>query len=100
MRIIARNTLVNFWTRHPETEASLRHWHAVAASAAWCSPHEVVTDFSKAKSLDGERVRFEVAGGDYRLMVAFDWKRSIAFVKFLGTHAEYDKTDVLTANLF
>ena len=42
----------------------------------------------------------EVAGGDYRMVVAFDWKRSIAFIKFVGTHADYDKIDALTVSLF
>lgn len=100
MRIIARNRLTAFWDRHPETEASLRHWHEVAATASWHNPLEVVADFSKAKSLNGERVRFEVAGGDYRMVVAFDWRRSIAFIKFIGSHAEYDRIDALTINLF
>ena len=100
MRIIARNKLIAFWTNHPTTEASLRHWHEVAGAAVWQSPLDVVADFSKAKSLNGERVRFEVAGGDYCMVVAFDWKRSIAFIKFVGTHAEYDKIDALTVSLF
>jgi mRNA interferase HigB len=80
--------------------SSLTHWYEVAAAAEWRSPLDVVADFSKAKALNGERVRFEVAGGDYRLVVAFDWRRSIAFVKFIGTHAEYDKVDVLTVSQF
>ena len=100
MRIIARNKLVAFWSKHPRTEASLRHWHEVAALAAWRNPHQVVSAFSKAKALTGERVRFEVAGGDYRMVVAFDWTRSIAFIKFIGTHADYDKIDALTVTLF
>ena len=100
MRIIARNRLVAFWAEHPETEASLRHWHQVAAAAEWESPLDVVGDFSKAKSLNGERVRFEVAGGDYRMVVAFDWRRGIAFIKFIGTHAEYDRIDALTVSVF
>ena len=100
MRIIARNRMVAFWEKHPETEASLTHWHEVAAAASWGSSLQVVADFSKAKSLNGERVRFEVAGGDYRMVVALDWKRSIAFIKFIGTHAEYDKIDALTVSLF
>jgi mRNA interferase HigB len=100
MRIIARNKLIAFWSKHPTTEASLRHWHEVAGAAGWQSSLDVVADFSKAKSLNGERVRFEVAGGDYRMVVAFDWKRSIAFIKFIGTHAEYDKIDALTVSLF
>jgi len=64
------------------------------------SPLDAVSDFSKAKALNGERVRFEVAGGDYRMVVAFDWRRSIAFIKFLGTHAEYDRIDAITVSLF
>ncbi|MBD8621126.1 type II toxin-antitoxin system HigB family toxin [Sphingomonas sp. CFBP 13728] len=100
MRIIARNRLIAFWARHPTTEASLRHWYEVASAASWKSPLDVVADFSKAKSLDGGRVRFEVAGGDYRMVVAFDWRRSIAFIKFAGTHADYDKIDALTVSLF
>jgi mRNA interferase HigB len=50
--------------------------------------------------LNGERVRFEVAGGDYRLVAAFDFGRQAAFVKFIGTHAEYDKIDALIVSLF
>lgn len=100
MRIIARNKLVAFWDKHPATEASLKHWHEVAAAAGWGNPLDVVADFSKAKSLNGERVRFEVAGGDFRMVVAFDWKRSIAFIKFIGTYAEYDRIDALTVSLF
>lgn len=100
MRIIARNRLIAFWERYPAAEASLKHWHEVATAAAWQNPLDVMTDFSKAKALNGERVRFEVAGGDYRMIVAFDWRRSIAFVKFIGTHAEYDRIDALTVSLF
>lgn len=100
MRIIARNKLVDFWEVHPSAQASLRHWHEAAAVADWQSPLDVVEAFSKAKALNGERVRFEVAGGDYRLVVAFDWRRRIAFIKFIGTHAEYDRIDALTVRLF
>jgi mRNA interferase HigB len=100
MRLIARSTLVEFGHRHPETKASLLHWVSVAKSAAWTSIAEVQASFSKAKVLNGERVRFEVAGGDYRMIVAFDFRRSIAFIKFVGTHAEYDRIDALTVKLF
>lgn len=100
VRIIARNKLVAFWEKHPATEPSLRHWHEVAAAADWRNPLDAVSDFSKAKAVNGERVRFEVAGGDYRMVVAFDWKRSIAFIKFVGTHAEYDRIDAITVDLF
>ncbi|WP_448956629.1 type II toxin-antitoxin system HigB family toxin [Labrys neptuniae] len=51
--------------------------------------------FPKAKVLNAERVRFEIAGGNYRLIVAFKFRNGIAFVKFLGTHADYDRIDAL-----
>ena len=100
MRIIARNSLVTFWGKHPESRASLNHWLNVALAADWTNANEVQGAFSKAKALNGERVRFEVAGGDYRLIVAFDFRRAIAFVKFVGTHAEYERIDALTVNMF
>ena len=100
MRIIARNTVMAFREKHPETRASLLHWLQVVKAARWASAGEAQTAFSKAKALNGERVRFEVVEGDYRLIAAFDWKRQIVFVKFLGTHADYDRIDALTVNLF
>lgn len=100
MRIIARNRLVAFWEQHPETEASLKHWHQVTSSASWQTPVEALADFPKAKVLSGNRVRFEIAGGNYRMIVAFDWRRSIALIKFVGTHAQYDRIDAITVNLF
>ncbi len=54
----------------------------------------------KCKALNRERVRFEVAGGAHRLIVAFDFVRQVAFIKFVGTHAEYDRIDALTVSQF
>lgn len=100
MRLIAQSTLAAFAEIHPQAAASLMHWRRVVKSASWQNVAEVQAAFSKAKALNGERVRFEIAGGDFRLIVAFDFKRQIAFVKFVGTHADYDKIDALTVSLF
>ena len=100
MRIIASSTLKAFAKKHPETAPSLSHWSTMAKAAGWASANDVRNAFSKAKVLNGERVRFEIAGGNYRLIVAFDFERQIAFIKFLGTHAEYDKIDPLKASQF
>lgn len=100
MRIIARNTVMTFWEKHPGTRSSLLHWLHVVKAADWRNTNEVQAAFSKAKALNGERVRFEVAGGDYRLIAAFDFRRSIAFVKFIGTHADYDRIDALNVRVF
>ena len=96
VRLIARKVLVSFWGKHPESKPSLEHWHKLLRIAQWTSTDDVQKTIPKAKVLNRERVRFEVAGGNYRLVVAFDFRRQIAFVKFLGTHAEYDRIDALT----
>src|SRR5712692_3488339 len=100
MRVIARNVLVNFWGRHPEAKVSLERWHKLVRAAPWASTDEVQKAAPKAKVLNREGVRFEVAGGNYRLVAAFDFRRQIAFVKFIGTHAEYDRIDALTVSQF
>lgn len=97
MRIIARNTLVAFWKSHPKTKGPLERWHARVKAAKWSSMDEVQRAFRKAKALNAERVRFEIAGG-HRLIVAFDFRRKIVFIKFIGTHAEYDKVDALAVS--
>jgi mRNA interferase HigB len=98
VRVIARNTLVGFWCKHPEVRVPLERWYVSAAH--WNSTDEVQKAAPKAKVLSNERVRFEVAGGDYRLVAAFDFRRQIVFVKFVGTHAEYDRIDALTVSQF
>lgn len=99
MRVIARSTLVDFIVSHPDAQASLDHWYRLACKASWRSTSEIAETFSKAKVLNADRVRFEVSGGRYRLIVAFDFVRQIAFVKFVGTHAEYDRIDALTVSM-
>ena len=89
-----------FISVHPQTRASLMHWQRLVREADWKNVAEVQAAFSKAKALNGERVRFEVAGGNYRLIASFDFTRQIAFVKFVGSHAEYDRVDALSVNLF
>lgn len=100
MRIIARNKLVAFWARHPETKASLEYWYSIADAAEWENGNAVMASFPKAKVLNGERVRFEVAGGDYRLIVSFHYGLKAGWIKFIGTHAEYDRVDALTVDQF
>src|SRR5580698_9180198 len=100
MRVIARNVLVGFWSEHPEAKTALVRWHTLVRAAHWNSTDEIQKAAPKAKVLNRERVRFEVAGGNYRLVVAFDFRRQIAFIKFIGTHAEYDRIDVLKVSQF
>lgn len=100
MRIIARSVLVKFAETHADAKVSLENWHRLVKAAHWATTDDIQQAAPKAKVLNGERVRFEVAGGSYRLIAAFDFRRQIAFVKFIGTHAEYDRVDAFTVSQF
>ncbi|HET9068619.1 MAG TPA: type II toxin-antitoxin system HigB family toxin [Amaricoccus sp.] len=100
MRIIAISTLNAFAAQHADAAKALEYWKRMVLRADWSNPYEVQADFSKARVLNDERVRFEVRDGYYRLVVSFDFRRKIAFVKFIGTHAEYDRIDALTVSMF
>lgn len=100
MRLIARSTVSRYAAAHPQARKALTHWVTVVEAAQWGKPEDVQSVFSKARPLNAERVRFEIAGGDFRLIAAFDFRRQIAFVKFIGTHAEYDRIDALTESQF
>jgi mRNA interferase HigB len=100
MRLIARSVLMAYATDHPETAVSLDRWQRLIRAATWSSMDDVRRAAPKAKVLNRERARFEVAGGDYRLIAAFNFRRQIVYLKFLGTHAEYDKVDALSVAMF
>jgi mRNA interferase HigB len=80
--------------RSPSTAGGL------SASSEVGALHDIRRASPKAKVLNRDRVRFEVAGGNYRLIASFDLRRQIVFVKFIGTHAEYDAIDALTVARF
>jgi mRNA interferase HigB len=96
MRIVAVKNLAQYWRKHPETKTSLEHWVAITEAAHWKTTSEVKASFANAVVLNSERVRFEIHGGDYRLIVAFKFKPQIAYICFLGAHKEYDRIDALT----
>ncbi|MDX8355292.1 type II toxin-antitoxin system HigB family toxin [Cognatiyoonia sp. IB215182] len=100
MRIIAKRTITEFGAKNPNARASLDHWLNIAQAADWASTNDVQLTFPKAKVLNAERVRFEVAGGDFRMICAFEFRRRITFVKFIGTHKEYDRVDVMTVSQY
>ena len=100
MRVVAYRHVREYWQRHPGAERALEFWHDMVRAAKWQSMQDVRGSFSKAKILNGERARFEISGGDFRLIAAFDFGSQIAYVKFIGTHAEYDAIDALTVSMF
>jgi len=100
MRLIARNVLLAYARTHPETAIALERWYRLVKAANWTSMDDIRRASPKAKVLNRDRARFEVAGGNYPLIASFDFRRQIVFVKFIGTHAEYDAIDALTVARF
>lgn len=96
MHIIAIRTLREFWGRHPRAEASLRSWHAEASRANWRTPADIKAAHRNASFLANSRVVFNIKGNDYRLVVAVRYSAGTMFIRFVGTHAEYDKINAET----
>ena len=91
MRIIAVSTLRHFWERHRDAEQPLKAWYQEARIADWATPHEIKAAFRNASVLGDNRVVFNIAGNKYRLIVKFNYAFGIGYVRFIGTHAEYDR---------
>jgi mRNA interferase HigB len=100
MRIIARSNLLAYSEKHPDAALSLARWHAAVKAGEWRTMDQLQAAFAKAKVLNADRVRFDIAGGDYRLIAAFNFRLQIAFVKFIGSHAEYDRVDAVTVSRY
>jgi mRNA interferase HigB len=96
MRIIARGTLRDYWEIHPDVEDALRTWYYEASRAAWQSPAEVKEAHRNASIIAGNRVVFNIKGNKYRLIAAMRYDIGIIFIRFIGTHVEYDKVDAET----
>ncbi len=96
MRVIAISTLRGFWHKHPLAEIPLRGWYAEARRAHWERPEEIKAVRRNVSILAKNRVVFNIKGNDYRLVVAVRYDKQIMFIRFVGTHAEYDRIDAST----
>jgi len=84
---------VQFYEQYPQSKSALEVWHSDARKSTWSSPADIKRVYSSASFLADNRVVFNIKGNDYRLIVHVDYLRKIVRVKFIGTHAEYDKID-------
>jgi len=96
VRIVARSTLLAFAATHADAAAPLEAWYRVAKRAIWKTPAAVNASDPRASNIANDRVVFDVKGGNYRLVVAIHYRAQIAFIRFIGTHAEYDDVDATT----
>jgi len=94
LRIFSRNTLVEFWKKHPDAQQPLRLWFSIVERASWTGPTQVRAIFGSADFLPSNRVVFDIKGNTYRLVAQIKYgPLFLVFIRFVGTHAEYDRID-------
>jgi mRNA interferase HigB len=95
MRIISRKTLKEFWeqSEYADSEQSLKAWFDEAKQADWLTPNEIKAHYKNASILKDSRVVFNIHGNKYRLIVKINYKFAVIYIRFVGTHEQYDKID-------
>jgi len=96
MRIISRKALRVFWEKHPDARQSLQAWYADVKQATWKSPADIKKAYHNASFVARNRVVFNIKGNKYRIIVAVQYKFRLVFIRFVGTHQEYDQVDATT----
>lgn len=93
MHIVSLKALRSFWAVHPDAEQPLRAWHAISRRAQWRTPTDIRADYGNVSFVGNNRVVFNIKGNDYRLIVLVEYRKGKLFIRFVGTHREYDQID-------
>ena len=99
MPVIALKNIRDFCLRHADASAALTAWTQEALTASWKTPHDIRHRYGNAGFLGHNRVVFNIKGNDYRLVVAVAYRFEAVYVKFIGTHAQYDAIDAETVEM-
>ena len=92
-RIFSKRTLREYWEKEPQTRAYLETWYETIKRANWTKPSDIKQFYVTVSILKNSRVVFNIKGNSYRLVAKIDYKKSWLFIRFIGTHEEYDKID-------
>ena len=95
-RIFAKSALREYWEKHPDSEQYLKTWYDTVMSSDWKTPNDVKQTYANASILKNGRAVFNIKGNSYRLIVKFNFEKQWAFIRFIGTHTEYDIIDANT----
>lgn len=95
-RIFAKSTLREFWEKHSDSEQYLKTWYDTVKNSIWSNPNEVKQTYVNASILKSNRIVFNIKGNNYRLVAKFNFEKQWVFIRFIGTHTEYDKIDANT----
>ena len=96
MRIIAKKILRDFWDIHPDSEQQFKSWYQETSKAEWTSPRKIKKEYPTASFLADNRVVYNIKGNHYRLIVKISYDYQMVWIRFIGTHAEYDKVNAKT----
>ncbi len=96
MRIIALKAVCDFWKQHPNAEQPLRAWYHDARQANWRTPADIKNTYRNASLVGNDRVVFNIKGNDYRLVVAVACRQGIVYIRYVGSHRDYDRIDAAT----
>lgn len=94
MRIISRKALREFWETHRDAQKALEAWYLDTKKAQWKTPSDIKSVYRNASFVANNRVVFNIKGNHYRIVVVIIYKKGIVYIRFVGTHSEYDKIDV------
>lgn len=97
MVVISQKTLREFWEKHPDVQEALSSWYTFVRECDWGRHADVVRDFNSAEYVGDGRYVFNIRGNNYRLIVRIHFASRTVFVRFVGTHAQYDKIDAARA---
>ena len=100
MNIYNKGTLVKFRAKHPDAKKSLELWYNDVSSKKWNKPNHIKNDYATADIIANSRVVFNIKGNHYRLVAAINYQKGWLFIKFIGTHSEYDRIDAANINQF
>lgn len=100
MRVIAKSTIKKLWEQpgHADAKGPLESWYEEVIKADWSTPQAIKSQYRNASICGNNRVVFNIGGNKYRLVVEMQYRAGIAWIKFVGTHAQYDLIDVETIN--
>ena len=96
LRIIAKKILRDFWDIHPDSEQQLKAWYQETSKATWTTTGQIKKAYPSASFLADNRVVFNIKGNHYRLIVKISYDYLMVWIRFIGTHAEYDKINAKT----
>lgn len=94
VRILNRETLVDFYSVHKETKSQLEAWYYEVKNANWRNPIDVKEKYGTASIIGGNKVVFNIKGNKYRSVTKINYQMKTVYIKFIGTHKEYDKINV------